>query len=406
MLKKISVLEICAIIVFFSLIFSNVSSESVLMPGFPHEFWGTVKNQDLENLPDGTIIRAIVGNQTYTTSVIGGNYGFNKDYYPPLETDTSPFYAEDPENNNSGKTICFWVDDVNTSQSIEFVGGGVTRLDLVVNIAEENDDDGSSSNNAGPNNNGYPVADASGPYRARLNQTIIFYGSDSYGDASIVNYTWNFGDGNQSFDINPKYIYKMVGTYNVSLAVRDNAGLENINYTTATIFIDTDQDGWSDDEEDTYDTNASDSTDYPDDFDGDYISDDFDEDDDGDGLSDVLEIALGSNPKNANDVLKVEYMSKNFYFVDITDDEVIDIFYSVESDLTTSLSSTDMKNFSVDIDGDNNFDFVYNSVTGEIKEYSSNSTVASNDLLLYGVIIVALFIILIFLFWKKNKGGK
>ncbi|HEC75690.1 MAG TPA: PKD domain-containing protein, partial [Thermoplasmatales archaeon] len=43
-------------------------------------------------------------------------------------------------------------------------------------------------------------------------------------DGYIVNWTWNFGDGNISYQQNPSHQYANVGRYNVSLTVRDNDG--------------------------------------------------------------------------------------------------------------------------------------------------------------------------------------
>ena len=43
-------------------------------------------------------------------------------------------------------------------------------------------------------------------------------------DGIIVNYTWNFGDGNISHEKNPRHRYATAGTYNVTLTVKDDDG--------------------------------------------------------------------------------------------------------------------------------------------------------------------------------------
>ena len=46
-------------------------------------------------------------------------------------------------------------------------------------------------------------------------------------DGIIANWTWNFGDGNISYEQNPEYRYTGEGTYNVILTVRDDDGATN-----------------------------------------------------------------------------------------------------------------------------------------------------------------------------------
>ncbi|MBC7080748.1 MAG: PKD domain-containing protein [Thermoplasmatales archaeon] len=46
-------------------------------------------------------------------------------------------------------------------------------------------------------------------------------------DGQIVNYTWEFGDGNKSYDKNPTHKYKNKGVYRVTLTVTDNDGAKS-----------------------------------------------------------------------------------------------------------------------------------------------------------------------------------
>ncbi len=56
--------------------------------------------------------------------------------------------------------------------------------------------------------------------RKNINFTSLSYDSDG----SIVNYTWDFGDGNISYEENPVHAYAKIGTYNVTLVVTDDDG--------------------------------------------------------------------------------------------------------------------------------------------------------------------------------------
>jgi len=80
---------------------------------------------------------------------------------------------------------------------------------------------------------GYPVADFIwAPLQPKDTDEVKFNSSSSYDiNGFIVNWTWNFGDGNVSYEQNPSHKYADDGTYNVTLTVRDNDGYaSNISY--------------------------------------------------------------------------------------------------------------------------------------------------------------------------------
>ncbi|MEM1513325.1 MAG: PKD domain-containing protein [Candidatus Thermoplasmatota archaeon] len=56
--------------------------------------------------------------------------------------------------------------------------------------------------------------------------TVNFIDNSSDPDGHIVNWTWNFGDGNIGYDKNPQHTYSENGIYYVTLTVRDNDGAE------------------------------------------------------------------------------------------------------------------------------------------------------------------------------------
>ena len=75
-----------------------------------------------------------------------------------------------------------------------------------------------------------PVAAISTPsegQRFRTGETIFFEGSASWDpDGEVVNYSWSFGDGNFSYNATDVHVFLQSGSYNVSLTVRDDRGLE------------------------------------------------------------------------------------------------------------------------------------------------------------------------------------
>lgn len=404
-------------IIFLSMIILSISTfvtaEDAPFPGPPHEFYGTVRDVNGNSVPDGTVVKAVVDNETYTTTVKNGEYGFNKPYYPPLESDPSPFYVEDPGFDNEGKTIYFYVNGINTSQSVKFVNGGITRLDLVVNFNSGNSGSNSGDGGVPPSENSPPtllppVANAKGPYRGRVNQTIVFYGSDSYDpDGVIVNYTWVFGDNHTAYEMNPSHAYAKEGVFTVTLTVTDNDNLTNTTTTTATIIVDFDGDGWSDAEEEQYGTNATDPYDFPSDNDGDYVPDSVDPDDDNDGLTDEEELNLNSNPKDSSDVTQILTDFGVFFFVDIGGDGIPDIYYNKTSNINTTLKPINNGSYLVDVNGDGKWDYVYGYTEGTITPYKESR--GTDDMMYYAAIIVAVLFImggLLFIYRKEFRGGK
>ncbi|TKD54907.1 PKD domain-containing protein, partial [Flavobacterium sp. ASW18X] len=65
---------------------------------------------------------------------------------------------------------------------------------------------------------------------------VVFSGEDSTDDANtIVDYAWDFGDGNVASGVNVNHVFENPGEYTVTLTVTDNVG--NTNFTTVTISV-------------------------------------------------------------------------------------------------------------------------------------------------------------------------
>jgi len=91
------------------------------------------------------------------------------------------------------------------------------------------DDSGDTTNatHAVVVNLGSPVAKISSPSRAAVNQNITLSGTRSYdaiGGRTIVNYSWDFGDGSNAYLENATHCWLSPGNYVVTLTVRDNLG--------------------------------------------------------------------------------------------------------------------------------------------------------------------------------------
>lgn len=84
--------------------------------------------------------------------------------------------------------------------------------------------------------NNPPTADANGPYIGTQGALVIFDGSGSADtDGSIVQYTWDFGDGATETSVTVSHTYQRTGTYDVTLTVTDDIGDSDTAITTATV---------------------------------------------------------------------------------------------------------------------------------------------------------------------------
>jgi len=249
--------------------------------------------------------------------------------------------------------------------------------------SEDTDGNGGNGGNGGgtppPPVNNRPTADADGPYTGYVSQVITFNGTNSSDpNSDTLTYTWDFGDGNNGTGATPTHAYNSTGLYNVTLTVSDGS-LTHSDTTTANITLDSDGDGYDDEMEDSYGTNATDPNEFPLDTDKDGIPDEDSEDgkyigdtdDDNDGLDDEVEEILGSDPKDEADVTGIIIEETTHYLVDIDEDGQSNIFYNTITKNSTILGIRDDGKYLIDFDNDDMWDYIYDPVTQQITLYES-----------------------------------
>ncbi len=270
--------------------------------------------------------------------------------------------------------------------------------------------------------------------------TIFKFSSTSYDtDGSIINFYWDFGDGETSDQVNPIHQYKIKDTYSISLVVQDNDGamsdafeleitLSNIppvavaqsSVTTAEvdeeIIFDAsksyDLDGkifvlkWdfgdgiiaigesvkhSYKEKGTYTVTLTVTDDYEQsasttltliineaiqDWDGDNIPDDIDTDDDNDGLPDEWENKYKLNTMDPSDAI-----------LDLDNDGL--------NNLEEFLINTDPTNPDTDNDGLNDKNDPYPTIPYIPKQNDQEDTPSNNIFLIAGIITILIVILVI-----------
>jgi ABC-type branched-subunit amino acid transport system substrate-binding protein/PKD repeat protein/RNA polymerase subunit RPABC4/transcription elongation factor Spt4 len=81
-----------------------------------------------------------------------------------------------------------------------------------------------------------PVAIINGPYSGEEDSEISFMSTGSHDpDGSIVDYSWDFGDGQTSTSADSSHIYSEPNTYTVTLKVTDDKGATNMATTSCTV---------------------------------------------------------------------------------------------------------------------------------------------------------------------------
>jgi len=386
-------LVIFLLFILYASLIAVASVDTPPTPGFPHSIKGTVSYDDGEIITSGNVT-AIVDNESYTTTILSnGTFGYNP-----------PYHVEDPDNDNVGKNIYFYINDINTSQFLVF-DPGTSIIDLTISKDTPDPPDGPPVVPPVITSNS-PVAVITMKTKGLVNESIVFSGVESYdNDGEILEYSWAFGDGTVGSTQTVNHVYTNPGNFTVSLMVTDDDGLTGDDEQAIKIMYDSDNDSWGDEDEVDYDHDPYNSSDYPEDYDEDMMPDSVDTDDDNDGLNDDIEIEIGSNSKNEFDVLYLDYLNKSHYLIDIDNDNIYDIYYLFEDDFSSELKYENEK-YSIDLDGDGKYDIVYDSISSNITEIPDEIKDEDNTLILFGIIIFLVIVVLLFFVFKERFFSK
>jgi hypothetical protein len=354
-----------------------------------------------ENVSDGISILAVVDGENYTTTVVNGTYG----YY-------TPFHVEDPENNNQGLPISFYVDGVFTGQKVSFESG-TTELNLTVSKDSNNNEnaDGSSQHTEGGGGNSpppatvSPIAVISAKTYAFVNMSMVFDAANSTdSDGDIVSYSWNFGDGSVGSGVTVFHVFNTTGTFTVSLLVTDDDELTDVDEISVSVMIDSDDDQWGDEEEDDYGTDPENATDYPLDADNDHLPDIIDPDDDNDGIIDTIELELGSNRLDDSDVISMKSTEINGFLVDVDDDSVFDFYVGILMKDYVKIEVDEEGYYLLDANFDGIVDYRYHVETGKLLEYQQPFNVMSISVIFLVLIVVGVLVSFKVYLSKKDEN--
>jgi len=209
--------------------------------------------------------------------------------------------------------------------------------------------------------------------------------------------------------ISQSHNWSSPGIYDVKVKQKNMYNVESYWSPSLNVFMesDFDDDGYTDEMEFSYNANFSNPSSYPLDTDKDGMPDDDspdgkytgDTDDDNDGLSDIIELKLGSNPKEKSDVKIVGINAADYYILDITKDDVKDVFYNPIKNINTKIQINKDGLYLIDSDGNNLWEYIYNPVYGTISSYEEERVIElPMPLIIVVGVILAVALILVILF--------
>ncbi|ALO35802.1 hypothetical protein CMT41_14550 [Colwellia sp. MT41] len=119
----------------------------------------------------------------------------------------------------------------------EFAQGGTFNI-LIDPFAEYWDGELHVYYETSDDSNQPPFANTNPNYQAMLDHEVHFNGDSSTDvDGSIVSYLWDFGNGDNSTETNPVYVYNQLGQYHASLTVTDDMGVSSTTNTVVDITL-------------------------------------------------------------------------------------------------------------------------------------------------------------------------
>jgi len=161
--------------------------------------------------------------------------------YDPLNPETNELITFTDNSSDIDGTIISWHWDfgdgnssTNQTSNHSYAHGGNYQVNLTVT---DDDNDSSWTTQIITIANQDPIADFEviSPVNATTDDNITFIDNSTDQDGTIVNWTWDFGDGMISYDQHPTRSYADNGTYTISLMVTDD--LNSTNVTSQVILI-------------------------------------------------------------------------------------------------------------------------------------------------------------------------
>ena len=352
--------------------------------------------------------------------------------------------------NNDGNYDTNWLSTPIKNYTYE--SAGTYTLKLEVKDDENKTDTDTSTVTIFPEKNIMPVADANGPYDGYVNENITFDGSNSNdSDGTIEYYRWDW-ENDEKYDtswltsptINKSF--SSTGTHSVKLQVKDDRGAtnstittvsinerqnnppskptingnilgsKNIDYNFTIVSVDPDEDKiryifyWNDSSNETYTEYLPSDSEYSFLYNwskqGIYRLTVYAEDIKN-ATSDISEFQIFIDI----DILFIEEL--NGYLLDFGKDGVYEKYYHNLS-TPTNIELQDDGKYKIDEDGDSNWDYIYDPVTGSIKTIDEDKeTKEKEDDNLYlilglAILIIVMVIILVFIIFRKKIfiGGK
>jgi parallel beta-helix repeat protein len=205
-----------------------------------HYGYGENTTHSFENGTYHVVLRVLddmgafnVTNTTITVINIHPSVDFS--YFPehPSTEDVIEFY--DLSSDRESKNIVNWTWDFNDGNSSylqdpthQYADNGTYNVTLTIM-----DNDGASNSTSKLVNvsNVAPIADFTFLPSSPLTSDIVYFNDTSTdSDGIIVNWSWDFGDGNSSFLQHPMHQYADNASYNVSLFIIDDDGANDSTF--------------------------------------------------------------------------------------------------------------------------------------------------------------------------------
>jgi len=128
--------------------------------------------------------------------------------------------------------------DANPSHTYSEPGTYIVKL--TVTDDQDNKDTSMMTCIINPEQNTAPISNIYGNYEVKIDKAITFSSEGSYdSDGSLVEYSWDFGDGHTSNDANPSHTYSEAGEYTVKLTVKDDKGVITTDMTICQVLAPT-----------------------------------------------------------------------------------------------------------------------------------------------------------------------